>query len=170
MGFKITDFAINLPFGIGGVSIKRTEAQVHAAWALYVEFSTRIATQPLEPGQGSAREALSSLHALFEVTRTTLKEQGPGVAEGPSSVGPLAIDILNRGVRPFLVQWHTNLGGFEDQEKLAQQERGPGVEAVIDEAKWPDQAAFYADLEQFRIRMLDYVDGLGKLAGLGESD
>jgi hypothetical protein len=168
MGLKITSFSLNLPFGIGGVSVVRTEAQVRAAWSLYVEFATRIATQPLEPDQGSPREALTSLHQLFEATRTVLKEQGPGVAEGPESVGPLAIRILNHGVRPFLVRWHTKLGAFEKSERAHQQSPGRDVQPATDEGKWPESDAFYADLDDFRLSMLAYVEALGELAGVGE--
>ncbi len=31
MGFKVSSFNITLPFGIGGVSVTRTEAQMKAA-------------------------------------------------------------------------------------------------------------------------------------------
>jgi hypothetical protein len=39
-----------------------------SAWELYVEPATRIATVPLGPNEG-LREALSSLHSMFLVTR-----------------------------------------------------------------------------------------------------
>jgi hypothetical protein len=149
--------------------VVRTEVQLRAAWSLYVEYATRISTQPLEPGHGSIREALGSLHALFDVTRTLLKDLGPGVAEGPDSVGPLAIRILNNGVRPFLVEWHTKLSAFETEEALRQQENlGRGATPVIDEATWRDAGAFYDALESFRSSMLVYVGALETLAGLKE--
>jgi len=37
MALKISNISLNLPFGIGGVTIARNEAQREAAWALYVE-------------------------------------------------------------------------------------------------------------------------------------
>ena len=51
-----------------------------AAWKLYVELNTRIATQPLDESDGVLREALSSLYAVFGITRETLKEAGPAVS------------------------------------------------------------------------------------------
>lgn len=162
MGLKITSFSLNLPFGIGGVKVTRTEAQQRAAWALYVEYETRITTQALLPGEGSAREALTSLHRMFDITRTVLKEEGPDAAEGPESIGPLAIRILNLGVRPFLVKWHTRLGAFE---ALAR-DSDAGQNPAAGEAGWPDIDEFHADLKKFQGEMCEYVDALATLAGL----
>jgi hypothetical protein len=167
MGFKLTSLSINLPFGLGGANIVVTEAQVRAAWALYVELATRIASQKLESEQGSIREALNSLYDLFDITRAVLKEQGPGVAEGPESVGPIAINILNKGLRPFLVEWHTKLNAFEAEQILAQQNKMSGhVKVVIDESKWELAPHFYEALEENRQAMLKYVDILATIAGI----
>jgi len=169
MAFRIDSFDFNLPFGLGGVTINRTEAQMNAAWSLYVEYMTRVATQELKPADGSIREALSSLHELFEITRTVLKEQGPNCAEGPNSVGPLAIRILNQGVRPFLVQWHTELGAFEDEETIKQQATlNPGMKPVIDESKWKYFDSFYPALDIFRKELMEFVYALAKLADVAK--
>ncbi len=167
MALKITDISLNLPFGIGGVTIARSEAQREAAWALYVEYATRITTQSLASGQGSIREALTSLYELFDITREVLKSAGPGVADGPESLGPLAIRVLNEGVRPFLVDWHGRLGGFEDEQRIAQRAHlGPGVEPVIDEAGWDQAADFRQALDELRRGLASYVDALAMLAGV----
>ncbi len=132
-----------------------------------MEYATRISTQKLEPGQGSIREALTSLNKLFDITHTVLKEQGPGVAEGPDSIGPLAIRILNDGVRPFLVTWHTKLGVFETAQAREQQETlAPGIAPVIDESLWLEAGAFYEALDVFRLDLRRYVEALELLAGL----
>ena len=171
MSFKIGSCELSLPFGIGKVSILRTEAQLNAAWALYVEYATRISTQPLEPGQGSIREALNSLHKLFDLTRAVLKQEGPGVAEGPNSIGPLAIRILNEGVRPFLVKWHTKLGAFETEQKREQHKLPGGFpEAVVDEAEWDEAEKFYEELEGFRQKFMKYLESLEILSGLKEKN
>jgi len=71
-----------------------------------VELTTRIAVQPLNPEEGLLREALSSLYSIFGVTREILHKAGPSVAKGPNSFGPVAIEVLNKGLRPFLAKWH----------------------------------------------------------------
>ena len=46
---KLESISLNLPFGLGGVTIVTTEAQRRAAWSLYVELATRVASQELKP-------------------------------------------------------------------------------------------------------------------------
>ena len=47
---------------------------------MYIELATRISTQALKDDEGILREALSSLHDLFPITREILKRHGPTVA------------------------------------------------------------------------------------------
>lgn len=169
MKAKLSEFSFNLPFGIGGITVKLSEEEKQAAWDLYVEFSTRVATQGLEPGRGSAREALNSVYKLFEITRETLKKAGPVVAHGPDSLGPLAIRILNEkeGLRHFLLQWHSELSGFEDQEKLRQRDAlTPGIEPIIDEALWEKRDAFYENLKELSSDLTEYVEALAEMSGI----
>src|SRR5438876_4543781 len=74
--------------GLTGPKVSfKIDVERRAAWKLYVELNTRIATQPLRPSEGLLREALSSLYAIFGITRDILKEAGPGVARGQESLG-----------------------------------------------------------------------------------
>ena len=163
MGVKLTSLSINLPFGLGGAKIEINENQQKAAWALYVELATRVSTEELEPGMGSAREALNSLYSLFETTRSVLREVGPGAANGPESVGPIAIRILNQGLRPFMVEWHTSLSSFEARQTEEQRSRYGGG---VDESRWPERDAFYRELEKNRQGMLQYIQALASIAGI----
>ena len=85
--------SLGLPFGLGNAEFVTDEAQVRAAWSLYVELVTRIAVQPLAQDEGLYREALNSLYSLFATTREILKEAGPSVGASQKSVGGLAIYI-----------------------------------------------------------------------------
>jgi hypothetical protein len=152
MALKLGSLALNLPFGLGGVTIQITEVEARAAWALYVEYSTRVAGTSLDEGLGSPREALISLHALFETTRQVLREAGPEVAQGPDALGPLAIRALNGGVRPFLVRWHTTLTALERD--------GSGDISAAERTK------FYDELGQLMEDLGIYVEALGKIAGI----
>jgi len=145
---KLGSVSLNLPFGLGGVTIDVTEAEARAAWALYVEYSTRIAGSELEKGLGSPREALTSLYSLFDTTRAVLREAGPEVAGDIDALGPLAIRALNKGIRPFLVRWHTALTASGDT--LSDEER----------------ARFERELNALRKNLDTYVEALGKVAGV----
>ena len=103
---RATKLVVGLPFSLGQLEMEPDEAQQKVAWELYVELSTRIAVQPAGDNEGSIREALSSLYSIVEATREILREAGPTVAQGPNSVGALAIEVVNRGLRPFLTKWH----------------------------------------------------------------
>lgn len=165
MPLKLTDISINLPFGIGGVTIENSKAQRDAAWSLYVEYATRITSQPLKPGQGSIREALTSLYKLFEVTRDILKSGGPELAKGSDSLGPLAIRILNEGVRPFLVDWHSRLKLYEDEQKMVQiSQLGLGVDPVIDENSWKHADEFRKAQQHLTQELDSYIVALATLA------
>ena len=158
---KLTKVEVTLPFGIGRAEWEAEEAEIRAAWALYVELSTRVAVQPIEKGKSSIREALQSLHCIFESTRQVLKDAGPSVARGPVSFGPIAIDILNKGLRPFLAKWHTSLLEHEGA-------RPPGVDEVSHEVAWSDYDNFYDELGVLQQHMSQYVAILGDLAGAAD--
>ncbi|MGL5033588.1 MAG: hypothetical protein ACRC6M_07280 [Microcystaceae cyanobacterium] len=101
--------SIGLPFNLGNAEWVADETQVRAAWSLYVELVTRIAVEPLDSDEGLCREVLNSLYSLFSTTREILKQSGPSVGASMSSVGGIAISVLNRGLRPFLAKWHPHL-------------------------------------------------------------
>ena len=151
MGLRLGSLSLNLPFGLGGVTIVVTEAEARAAWALYVEYSTRIAGIYLPEGLGSPREALTSLYSLFATTREVLREGGPEIAQGADALGPLAIRALNDGVRPFLVRWHT---------ALSAREAAGGVLSS------DERVEFDGELAELRRDLGMYVDALGKIAGI----
>lgn len=147
MGLKLRTVGLSLPWGIGSVEMDVSDVEARTAWALYVELATRVAAHPLEPGAGSVREALDSLHSLFGTTREVLREAGADVAQGRPALGPLAIDMLNKGLRPFVVRWHTELG---DDDTLTDARR----------------EAFDQELATLQSELAEYVTALAKIAGI----
>lgn len=88
-----------------------------AAWEMYVELLTRIATQPLTDNSGMESSALDSVYSLFGITRSILKKYGK------DSIGfaKIAVIVLNQIVRPFTARWHklSEEGAFQDKEQCA---------------------------------------------------
>ena len=156
---KATKLSIGLPFNLGQLEFENDEAQQRAAWSLYVELSTRISVQSLEEDAGIMREALTSLYNVFNITRQILRDAGPDIARGSHSLGAIAIDVLNIGLRPFLVKWHPLL-------KMYEEKKPPSVNTVDHEKTWERAKELRQELEGVRQQMLIYVDALSKIAGI----
>ena len=72
--WQLTCLKIKLPFLEAEWEPKDEDRD--AAWELYVELITRVATQGLDPDEGDERAALASIYSLFELTRSTIKRHG----------------------------------------------------------------------------------------------
>ncbi len=157
---KLSEVGINIDFGIFQLETKWAEdpRQKNAAWALYVELCTRIATQELDLEHGLLREAFDSLHALFSVAREILRKEGPVVGMGPHTVGGIAVRVLNLGVRPFLSKWHPKLADWEAR-------REEQVSARAHERAWLDDARCRGELAKLQRGLEAYAATLGKIAG-----
>lgn len=89
-----------------------------AAWELYIELLTRVATQHLSPDDGDEKAALDSIYAIFPLTREILRRHGSGCGE----FAKLAIPVLNQIIRPFSATWHRPSveGAFKDDASCKQ--------------------------------------------------
>jgi hypothetical protein len=157
--------SLNLPFGLGGISgtWEPSEEERTAAWEMYVELITRVSVEQLGPGQGSLREALSSLYSLFDTTRDILRKYGPDVAspqkEDRLSFGHLAVQVLNRGLRPFLTKWHPALSDYEAR-------RPQDVSPIDHERRWREATELRAELAELRELLRGYATALEQAAGV----
>ncbi len=160
MPAKLTKVAISLPFlGFINVEWEADETEMRAAWALYVELSTRVSTVPLELNQGLLREALTSLHAIFAETRAILRDAGPSIGRRGKSVGGLAIVVLNKCIRPYLAKWHPHLEEWEAG-------RPAGASRLAHERAWPEEAKARGELNKLHTQLLAYTNALAKIAGV----
>jgi hypothetical protein len=151
--------SVSLPFGIGSAEWEADKTERRAAWSLYVELVTRIAVEPLAEEEGLLREALNSLYSLFGTTREILKEAGPDVGASHSSVGGIAIAVLNRGLRPFLAKWHPRLQVWESKRPV-------DVSPAEHEQKWSDTLELRKELEVLRGNLYQYSLALADIAGI----
>jgi len=124
------------------------ESEQRAAWELYVELVTRIAVVELKPDEGLLREALTSLHDIFDETRQILRKYGPVVAQpkgkGKLSFGVIAVTVLNSALRPILAKWHPLLMTYENT-------RDPSTSPAQHETKWEhnlELRKIFSDLQE----------------------
>jgi hypothetical protein len=171
MSLKPRQISLNLPFGIGGVQFIADESQQRAAWALYVELMTRISVQPLDErdpailadDDGILREALKSLYDIFQITREIIKAAGPEISDGEYSVGPIAIRVLNDGLRPFLAKWHPQLKDWENRRPADKGE-------VEHEREWKHYSAMMEELKMLQGNLAEYAELLAQISGAKLAD
>lgn len=91
------------------------DADKNAAWELYIELLTRVATQLLPNEDGKEVAALASIHQLFPTSREIMKRQG----RGSINFATVVIPVLNRVIRPFTAKWHplSEKGAFEEKAR-----------------------------------------------------
>ena len=116
-----------------------------AAWEMYVELLTRIATQPLPDDSGIETTALDSVYSLFGITREILRKYGK------DSIGfaKIAIIILNQVLRPFTARWHklSVEGAFQDPNQVS---------------------IFRSELQDLQVKLQNYMGMLAEIAGVEE--
>ncbi|MGQ4645973.1 hypothetical protein [Lyngbya aestuarii] len=158
---KLKKVSVNLPFGIGGAEWEADITERKAAWSLYIELVTRITTQSLEADQGLLREALTSLHNMFTITRQILREAGPDVGISIASVGGIAIAVLNKGLRPFLAKWHPLLQTWEAQKP-------PTTSPKEHEKNWSLEPQMRQELLLLSKDLEQYAHALAEIVGVDE--
>jgi transcriptional regulator with XRE-family HTH domain len=131
-----------------------------AAWSLYIELMTRIATQPLDSRQGLLREVLNSLYALFTGTRTILHHAGAQLATaGEQPVGLIGISMLNNGLRPFMTKWHPLLQQYEKGRQENQS-------AYEHERAWEKAEEMRQELARLQEHLEEYAEALAGIVGI----
>lgn len=163
--FKNFKMKVNLGFlGIEG-NWEIDELQKKAAWELYVELVTRITTVELKKDEGLLREALTSYYSLFGTTREILKRYGPSIAivanPDNTSLGHIAVAVLNKVIRPLLAKWHPILKDYEDKKK-------PEITDAEHEWRWKHSEELRTEIANVRNQLIDYADVLAKVSGISK--
>ena len=122
-----------------------SEPDKDAAWELYIELLTRIATQPLPNEYGDEKSALESIYSLFGLTRDIIKSHKRDCMEFTK----IAIVVLNQVVRPFTAKWHKkSLNNCFDDETVCLE--------------------FRKELVSLQKELNTYTKMLGQMAGVEE--
>ncbi len=115
----------------------------NAAWELYIELITRVATQGLEPDEGDEPAALESIHDLFALTRSTIKHYG----RHSINFTRIAVVVLNQKIRPFTAKWHPQTLAGELDERGKTQFRAELRDLQTDIRNYTRLLADLADVE-----------------------
>ena len=139
--WDMTSLKISAPFL--EMEWKPQDEDKSAAWELYIELLTRIATQPLDAEHGDEKTALDSVFSLFAITRQVLKNNTKNCTEFTK----IAIIVLNQVVRPFTAKWHrlSIQGALNDAEQCI---------------------AFRSELAVLQVTLRKYTKMLADMAGV----
>jgi len=140
--WKLSSLKINL--SILEMEWNPSDADRHAAWDMYIELLTRVATQPLAEEDGDEASALTSLHTVFPLTREIIRSNF-----GCVEFAKIAVVVLNQVMRPFTARWH----------RLSLEN------AFADAANC---ARFRDELCELQKDLLEYTKMLGSMAGIEE--
>lgn len=151
---KATKLTVGLPFNLGSLEVESNPDSEKIAWELYIEIITRLPPKgvPLNPS-----EDLTFLFDIINVTRQILRQSGPSISRWPNPLGTIAIDVINKGIRPFLGKWHPILNGLhhdivKNSKKEVQQDK------ILLE--------FNQDFDKLQSELIIYIEALAKLAGV----
>ena len=160
-----TKFKVNLGFLGVETTWEIDELQKKAAWEMYVELATRITTAELKDDEGLLREALTSYYSLFGTTRELLKKYGPAIATpanpNDTTLGHLAVNILNKVVRPVLAKWHPELQDWEQQKEKYKTTRQH-------ELDWQYNEELRSIIKDTRLKLIEYANVLGTVSGVAD--
>lgn len=139
--WDMTSLKVNLKFL--EMEWQPKEPDKAAAWELYIEMLTRIATQNLRPEHGDEKTALDSIYNLFPLTREIIKRHGRDCIEFTK----IAVIVLNQLVRPFTEKWHRESlkGAFKKKQKCDE---------------------FRRELTQLQTKLRQYTKMLAEMAGV----
>lgn len=110
---------------------KYTYADKQAAWDMFVELDSRIATQLLK--EGDLETALASLASLFAFHRQTAHTHGFNCRQ----YYQLVSETLEQALRPFTAKWHSQLLALKESSKLEKSCRAElkNVQAKLEDLK-----------------------------------
>ncbi|MGK4593268.1 hypothetical protein [Amycolatopsis sp. w19] len=127
------------------------------AWELHVELASRITAVELRPDEGLLSEALDSLYSVFSTARRALAGHRPAPDATEDSVHHLVINLLNKGIRPFLAYWHRMYVDHQDR-------RPAGVTVFEHEQAWEHKDRLRAELADLQVLLRDVARRLAELA------
>jgi hypothetical protein len=155
---RLTKVSLSIPFGIGKAEWESDPSERRAAWSLYVELVTRVSVEGFTVPEGTEAEAMASLYSIFAVTRQILRDAGPDIAKKKDSLGAIALAVLNRGLRPFVTKWHSEI----EQWKSRSQDAGTS-------SRWQKAESFRGELQKLQSELADYAKALAAIAGVDTS-
>ena len=108
---------------------------------------------------------MTSFYSLFGTTRDILKKSGPSIASPTNpkdtTLGHIAVAVLNKVIRPLLAKWHPILKDYEDRKPSKRT-------AAEHEWKWKHSAELREQITKVQKQLIDYADVLAEVSGVSK--
>ncbi|CAI6085626.1 hypothetical protein COHCIP112018_04735 [Cohnella sp. JJ-181] len=159
--------SLSAPFGLGNIELDRaklSEKELDIAWKLYVQLSTRKAAIPLEDSD-IITEVYDSWYQLFSTTREYLIEMPARDIEdneNAQKIIALALDVLNKGLRPHLTEWQGKYQKWYEDEIQLDKYKGKSPQEI--QIIYPQYDDLIKDMRRVNIELQKYADQLKRFS------
>ena len=116
-GMEISEAELGI--GQSKVTLRPNHSDVQIAYKLWVEVSTRKIGLPIDLEHDVIAEIYDSWYQFFQVTRELIKDIPARKIRGSESTEKLvdvAVDVLNKGLRPHLTTWQARFRRWYERE------------------------------------------------------
>lgn len=148
--------------GIGKAELRPNVADIQIAHRIWAELVTRKAALPIDPEHDVIAEVYDSWYALFLRVRQLIGDI-PGelvrTEPGTQELVRIAVETLNRGLRPHLTRWQARFRNWYAQQGAALQEKTP--QEV--QRGFPEYDALIADMQLVNQQLVQYAGELRRI-------
>jgi len=148
---------ITTPFG-AHFTLNVAQNDREAAWRIYTQLSTRVASVDFNEEYDSLTRSHNSLHKVFEIVRGEIAAIPVKRIKNDKSDATVKfyLDILNQGIRPYLSKWSIPLETWVENEK----KKHPNKSVLEIERSFPDYPKAIEEFKAMNSRMKFYSDRL----------
>lgn len=163
---------VELSFEMGGLSTKyeivRNYANIEIAYKIYIELITRKAAIEIDEENDVITEIYNSWYNLFKITRDELKNlTGDLLYENQKSSDliKLAIDILNKGLRPHLTKYQAKFRKWFDEKLKEEEIKGAKTKKTPQQIQreYPEYEDLIKSMKDVNTLLIEYSLQLKKL-------
>lgn len=153
--------------GIGGqqVKIKPNYQDMQIAYKLWVELSTRKIGLKIDLDNDVIDEIYNSWYEFFRLTRELIKSIPVSKIrkdESTKKLVSIAIEVLNKGIRPHLTKWQARFRKWHNME--TQKEENNNLSPQDIQKKYPEYEELTKEMREVNQKLLKYRTILRQLA------
>ena len=159
--FEIKEINIKLG-GIGKVKIKPDYHDIRIAHQIWTELVTRKAAIPIDPDHDVIHEIYDSWYKLFGRVRLLIADiPAERIANYDSTkeLVHIAVETLNRGLRPHLTKWQAQYRHWHDLERKKNHEMSPQEL----QKTYPKYDELIKDVTKVNSLLIEYAEELKNL-------